>query len=65
MSWLSRLTRPTVKVAATQKEIPNNYWDRCPTCGAMLYHAEIEKADFVCPYCDYHFRLPVLKRMYV
>jgi acetyl-CoA carboxylase carboxyl transferase subunit beta len=63
MSWLSRLTRPTVKVAATQKEIPNNYWDRCPTCGAMLYHAEIEKADFVCPYCDYHFRLPVLKRM--
>lgn len=63
MSWLSRLTRPTVKVVAAQKEIPNNYWDRCPGCGAMLYHAEIEKSDFVCPYCDHHFRLPVLKRM--
>ncbi len=63
MSWLSRLTRPTVKVAAAQKEIPNNYWDRCPDCGAMLFHAEIEKADFVCPYCEHHFRLPVLKRM--
>ena len=23
MNWLSRLTRPTVKKAATQKEIPN------------------------------------------
>ncbi len=63
MSWLSRLTRPTVKVAAAQKEIPNNYWDRCPDCGALLFHAEIEKADFVCPYCEHHFRLPVLKRM--
>ena len=63
MNWLSRLTRPTVKKAATQKEIPNNYWARCPDCGAMLFHAEIEKKDFVCPYCDHHFRLPVLKRL--
>lgn len=63
MNWLSRLTRPTVKKAATQKEIPSNYWDSCPGCGAMLFHAEIEKSDFVCPYCDHHFRLPVLKRL--
>lgn len=63
MSWLSRLTRPTVKVAAAQKDIPSNYWDRCPDCGAMLYHAEIEKVDYVCPYCEHHFRLPVLKRL--
>lgn len=63
MNWLSRLTRPTVKKAAVQKDIPNNYWDRCPFCGAMLFHAEIEKSDFVCPYCDHHFRLPVLKRL--
>ena len=62
MNWLTRLTRPTVKVAAVQKDIPNNFWDRCPDCGAMLYHAEIEKSDYVCPYCDHHFRLPVLKR---
>lgn len=63
MNWLTRLTRPTVKVAAAQKDIPNNFWDRCPDCGAMLYHAEIEKSDYVCPYCDHHFRLPVLKRL--
>ena len=63
MNWLTRLTRPTVKVAAAQKDIPNNFWDRCPDCGAMLYHAEIEKSDYVCPYCDHHFRLPVLRRL--
>lgn len=63
MNWLSRLTRPTVKKAATQKDIPSNYWDRCPDCGAMLFHAEVEKASFICPYCDHHFRLPVLKRL--
>ncbi len=63
MSWLSRIKRPMVKSVAAHKDIPNNFWDRCPACGAMLYHAEIEKADYVCPYCDHHFRLPVLKRL--
>ncbi len=63
MNWLSRLTRPTVKKVAQQHDIPDNYWDRCPGCGTMLFHAEIEKANFVCPHCDHHFRLPSLKRL--
>lgn len=63
MNWFTRLTRPTVKTVARQKDIPDNYWDRCPSCGKMLFHAEVEKADYICPHCDHHFRLPPLKRL--
>lgn len=63
MNWISRLTRPTVKKVNIQKNIPDNFWDRCPDCGAMLFHAEITKTDFVCPHCSHHFKLPPLRRL--
>ena len=62
MSWISNLTRPTVKKIGVSKDIPDNFWDRCPKCGAMLFHSEMTKSHFVCPHCDYHFRLPIKER---
>ena len=62
MSWISNLTRPTVKKIGVSKDIPDNFWDRCPKCGAMLFHSEMTKSHFVCPHCSYHFRLPILER---
>lgn len=62
MSWISNLARPTVKKIGISKDIPDNFWDRCPKCGAMLFHSEMTKSHFVCPHCDYHFRLPILDR---
>ena len=63
MSWISNLTRPTVKKIGVSKDIPDNFWDRCPKCGAMLFHSEMTKSHFVCQHCDYHFRLPVKERL--
>lgn len=63
MNWLTSLTRPKVKKANIQKDIPDHYWDRCPGCGTMLFHREINDCNFVCPHCAYHFRLPPLKRL--
>ncbi len=62
MSWISNLTRPTVKKIGVSKDIPDNFWDRCPKCGAMLFHSEMTKSHFVCPHCEYHFRLPTKER---
>lgn len=62
MNWITSLTRPTVKRVQIQKDIPDNYWDRCPGCGVMLFHSEITKNNYVCPHCKHHFRLPPLKR---
>ncbi|MBQ7413031.1 MAG: acetyl-CoA carboxylase carboxyltransferase subunit beta [Alphaproteobacteria bacterium] len=63
MNWITNLTRPTVKKANIQRDVPDDFWDRCPACGTMLFHEEIEKADYVCPRCQYHFRLPTLRRL--
>ncbi len=62
MSWISNLSRPTVKKVGLSKDIPDNFWDRCSKCGAMLFHSEMTKSHFVCPHCEYHFRLPTHER---
>ena len=63
MNWINSRNRPTVKKVNITKDIPDNSWDKCPSCGNMIYHSEIQKNDFVCPSCQYHFRLPPLDRL--
>ncbi len=63
MNWISNRNRPTVKKVNIVKDIPDNYWDKCAGCGNMLYHFEIQKNHFVCPTCQYHFRLPPTERL--
>ena len=63
MNWITSRSRPTVKKVNITKDIPDNYWDKCPGCGAMLFHSEIQKNHLVCPSCQYHFRLPARQRL--
>ena len=63
MNWITARSRPTVKKVNITKDIPDNYWDKCPGCGSMLFHSEIQKNHLVCPSCQYHFRLPALQRL--
>ena len=63
MNWITNRNRPTVKKVNIVKDIPDNFWDKCPGCGSMLYHSEILKNNLVCPSCQYHFRLPPLERL--
>ncbi len=57
MNWIKNLKRPTVKKIGISKDIPDNFWDRCPECNTMLFHSEIAQTHFVCPHCGYHFPL--------
>ena len=63
MNWITKLTRPTVKKTHIQMDVPDDFWARCPACDSMLFHEEIAKADYVCPRCGHHFRLPPLRRL--
>lgn len=63
MNWINNRNRPTVKKANIIKDIPDNFWDKCPGCGVMLYHSEIQKTHLVCPSCQYHFNLPPKERL--
>lgn len=62
MNWITNLKRPTVKKIGVSKDIPDNFWDRCPKCSNMLFHSEITQGYYVCPHCDYHFALPIKER---
>ena len=62
MSWITNIKRPTLKKVNQQKDIPDNFWDRCPECNNMLFHSEMKDNNFVCSHCGHHFRLPAKDR---
>ena len=64
MNWITNIKRPTLKKVNLQKDIPDNFWDRCPECNNMLFHAEITENNFVCSHCGHHFRLPAKDRFH-
>src|SRR5437763_16109983 len=43
--------------------IPEGLWLRCPDCGDMLFRKVVEEAMWVCPNCDYHFRISARQRI--
>jgi len=45
------------KTNARKMEIPNGLWQRCDSCHEILYRKTLEKNFFICPRCNYHFRI--------
>jgi acetyl-CoA carboxylase carboxyl transferase subunit beta len=37
--------------------MPDGLWVKCDECGEIIYKKELEKKLYVCPKCDYHFRI--------
>lgn len=56
MSWLNQ-AKKGVKALAEKKDIPDNLWRKCPGCGDVLYHREIERNLWVCGSCNHHLRI--------
>lgn len=46
-----------------QPDVPDELWETCAGCGEMIYLAEFEENDRVCPKCDHHARLGARKRV--
>lgn len=63
MSWLSDFVRPKLQALINKKEIPENLWDKCPSCEKMIFRKDLEKHQHVCPHCDYHFRINAVTRL--
>jgi acetyl-CoA carboxylase carboxyl transferase subunit beta len=64
MNWLSRLIPNSIRVQGDgKKSIPEGLWDKCDECGAVLYRAELERNQQVCPKCDFHMRIPARSRL--
>lgn len=64
MNWLTNFVRPKINALVGQKkEIPDNLWEKCPGCSAMLFRRDIEESLFVCRSCGYHLKLGAEKRL--
>ena len=64
MNWLTNFVRPKVRaLVGKQKEIPENLWEKCPGCSAMLFKRELEENACVCRHCGYHLKIAAAKRL--
>ncbi|MGE5503420.1 MAG: acetyl-CoA carboxylase, carboxyltransferase subunit beta [Actinomycetota bacterium] len=63
MNWLTNFVRPKIQSLVRPKEVPDNLWLKCPGCGHMLFHRDLDKAQNVCQHCGHHMRLSVKKRL--
>ncbi len=55
MNWLKR-ARHGIKTWK-KKNLPDGLWEKCPSCGEILYVKELNRQMSVCPKCDYHFKI--------
>ena len=47
-----------VKAKAEDKlKFPDGLWVKCEPCGEILYRKELEKNLWICPKCNFHFRI--------
>ena len=63
MNWLTNFVRPKIRALVNKRETPENLWKKCPSCGQVVFHRDLEANHRVCPQCDYHFRLSPRERL--
>ena len=64
MSWLEKLLPPKIKRAqGARKSMPEGLWSKCPACEAVLYAADLENNQQVCPKCSHHHHIRARARL--
>ncbi|SMH40925.1 acetyl-CoA carboxylase, carboxyltransferase subunit beta [Maritimibacter sp. HL-12] len=57
MNWISNYVRPRINSLFSRREVPENLWIKCPECGQMLFHRELEQNLHVCTACEHHMAI--------
>ena len=55
MDWFKRKDKKIKE--KNKKAIPDGLWEKCPSCGEILFKPELDKSLSVCRHCNYHFRM--------
>ena len=64
MSWFDKLLPSVIRTdGSAKKAVPEGLWNKCPGCGAILYRAEMERNQDVCPKCGHHNRISARRRL--
>lgn len=46
-----------------QKKIPDDLYIKCEECSHVVYYQDLDNNNYVCPNCNYHFRLKASQRL--
>jgi len=64
MNWLTNFVKPKLKALVNRRnDVPASLWQNCPNCGNIMHHKDMYENFHICNSCDYHFRMPVEKRI--
>ncbi|HSF96124.1 MAG TPA: acetyl-CoA carboxylase, carboxyltransferase subunit beta [Thermohalobaculum sp.] len=57
MNWISDYVPPKIKSFFQRRDMPENLWTKCESCGQMIFHRELKENLNVCPGCDFHMAI--------
>jgi acetyl-CoA carboxylase carboxyl transferase subunit beta len=63
MAWFKKTRKPIKAQAEKSSRVPEGLWVKCPSCGQVIYHKELEANHEVCPKCAHHFRMNAADRL--
>lgn len=64
MSWLKKLIPSRVRTQTDKKKgVPEGLWNKCESCQAILFKADLEKNLKVCPKCNHHQHITARERL--
>ncbi|HBR96961.1 MAG TPA: acetyl-CoA carboxylase carboxyl transferase subunit beta [Gammaproteobacteria bacterium] len=65
MSWLEKLMPSRIRTTGANKGtvVPEGVWVKCDSCSTVLYRAELERNQCVCPNCGEHMRISARNRL--
>lgn len=64
MNWLTNFIRPKIQsFVEHRKDVPDNLWQKCPSCEGMLFHRDVAEKLNVCSHCGHHMKISVYKRL--
>lgn len=63
MNWLTNFVLPRIRAVVSKREVPDDLWTKCPSCGQLLFHRDLERNLHVCQSCGHHMRIEAKDRL--
>jgi len=63
MTWFEKIIPSRIKTERRTRSVPEGLWMKCAACDAVLYRAELERNQHVCPKCSHHMRIGARERL--
>ena len=57
MAWYKRSKKNIFTSPEERIKVPDSLWTKCPKCSQPTHIRELQESLYVCPHCDYHYRI--------